>query len=95
MADTLALQHTAAISDTFQSRVEIAMVATAITIQTEPDKSNRGNRLLLSRSCLIDSSKYVRGFALAVASQGLDDSSTDVELRGMVNVVWDAIAGGA
>lgn len=95
MADTLAAQFEAATNGTFQSRVEIGMVSTAIAIQAEAqDKANRGNRRALARTCLADSSKYVRAFALAVSSLGADDASSDTDLSAAINSVWDAIAGG-
>lgn len=95
MADTLALKFEAATSGTFQSRVEIALVSAAVAIQAEnPDKANRGNRRALSRSCLVESNKYVRAFSLAVASAGIDESSADADIAAAINSVWDAIAGG-
>lgn len=78
----------------FQQRIEMSIVAAAINIQAEvTTTANHANRSNFARSVLSNPSTYIVAFALALASQGLDDTATDASINNTVSAVWNALAG--
>lgn len=78
----------------FSQRVKVAIVATAVTISTEattvPDHANRA---AFATQVLRTPDLYAGAFAIALASQGIDQSNTDADIVNMVAIVWNGFSG--
>jgi len=94
MASTLAAQQTASVDQTFVNRVEMAILAAAQAISTEPTATaNHTNRVALMRSVATNPVQMAYPFAAILASQGVDGTSTDAAISTMVSACWNTLAG--
>jgi len=96
MAATLILQYAAATGDvTFIQKVEMAMLAYAqSTVVGELNTvTNHVNRVALMKAATNNPSLYAPLFAFICASQGVDTTSTDVNINNSVAACWNAVAG--
>lgn len=91
---TLTSSYTASTDPAFCNRVMVAMVSAGISIQSEAASTpNHALRANYARSVLNQPSQFCPAFALALASQGLDNTSTDAAINSGVSSVWNALAG--
>jgi hypothetical protein len=78
----------------FQQRVSMAVSAQAVLVSQEATShANNANRKALAKDALNNPSKYTAAFAQAMASQGLDQASSDAQIQNAVSVGWDYMAG--
>jgi hypothetical protein len=89
-----AANYTAARDATFLQIVEIALVACAKDIITEPaTTANHLNRVGLARDVLRSATAWAVIFADGVALQGITNVSTDPQFYSAVAAVWNGYAG--
>ena len=95
MATTLIGQYQAATSDqTFQQRVQMAMLQTANNLAGESGATaNHANRMALMKACTNAPTAYAPIFAFCIASEGIDSSSTDAQIQSQCSASWNTIAG--
>lgn len=80
----------------FQQRTAMAIMQVAVTVATEPiGTANHANRVALARTVLANPLQWMGPLTQAIASQGLDQSSTDAAIVSMLSAGWNAIAGAA
>jgi hypothetical protein len=60
---------------------------------TPPTLANHVRRVAYARAVLNNPDLYAPLFAAALASQAIDDTSTDVAITNGVSAAWDALAG--
>jgi hypothetical protein len=91
---SLATQYAASIDATFLTLIQAAIVEIAVITTSElASVDNHVNRVRLATNILLNPALYVSDFAQAVASQGVDKTSTDTAILSSVSGVWNAIAG--
>jgi hypothetical protein len=87
-------QQQLAADETFVSRVQQAMITTAITVSTEPANTpGQADRLILAVQCLRNPRDHAKRFAIAVATQVGNISPSDANINTAVAAVWNAFAG--
>jgi len=82
--------------DGFRRRVEVAICAAAIAIQSEnPATGNHANRAAYAKLVLNAPDSYTPLFARAIAANDstLTPASADAQIRTAVDSVWNALAG--
>lgn len=78
----------------FMQRVSMAMTAAAISIANEATGTvNHVNRVGLAKLVLDNPSQWSAPFAQACAAEGLDQTSTDAAINGMMGAIWNGLAG--
>ncbi len=88
----------------FQTRISAAMALAAVQINSEAPTAKTPARIAYAAVVLNDPpaslsaggsglSRHVAAFALALAAQGLDTTSTDAAISGGVAAVWNGMAG--
>jgi len=81
-------------SSQFRHRVAMAVSSQAVAVSQElTTVTNHANRVVLAKNVLNNPSGYVDPFAQAMASQGLDNTSTDAAIANAVSVGWNFMAG--
>lgn len=95
MAASFILQYQAATSDqTFIQRVQMGMLQTANNMSTEPTSTaNHANRMSLMKTVSSDPATWAPKFALLIASEGIDNTSTDTAIQSQISNSWNAMAG--
>jgi hypothetical protein len=78
----------------FQCRVAVAVAQAAINVSTEAGTvTDHANRAAFAKDALQNTGKYTGAFAIALASEGIDNTSTDVQINNMVAAVWNGFSG--
>lgn len=92
---TLLTDYSAATSDaTFLQKIQVAIVQTGVNMMNEVNTTtNHANRMVLMKAVLNAPSQYASIFAMAVASQGIDNTATDSTIQSTCSTVWNAVAG--
>jgi hypothetical protein len=94
MAAGLTAQYAAISSSPFQNSCEMAAVTAAISISAEATSVvDHVNRVALAKAVLNAPANWRAVFAEALASQGIDSTSTDAAINTGIASVWNAIAG--
>lgn len=95
MAVTLLAQYAAAVGDMdFVHKVEIAVAATGINMKDESAGTvNHANRMALMKAAANSPATYAPLFALGIAAEGVDNTSSDAAIQAMVATIWNEIAG--
>lgn len=78
----------------FRHRVSMAATAAAIAISNEATATpNHANRVTLAKQVGDSPASWEYPFALALASQSLDNAATDAAINTGVATVWNTLAG--
>lgn len=80
----------------FVQRVSMAVSARAVAVSQEPPGGpppNHANRVALAKAAMNDPNRFAVPFAQAMASQQMDQNSTDAAILSAVATGWDYMAG--
>lgn len=95
MAATFLAQFQAATGDqTFIQRVQMGMLQTANNMSGEASSfANHANRMALMKAVTNAPSTWAPVFAQLIASEGIDNTSTDTAIQSQISNSWNAMAG--
>lgn len=78
----------------FRHRVLMGALASAVNIGNEAvNTPDHANRVLLAKAVTNNPILWMESFALVLASQNLDNSSTDAQITNSLASVWNTMAG--
>lgn len=81
-------------SQHFRARVIMAATTAALAISSETSTTpDHANRVALAKQVLNAPDNFTYAFAQALASQSIDDTSTDAQINVGVASVWNGMAG--
>lgn len=93
MAATLMGQYQAVTQD-FIAKVKVGLLAEAMVISNESTSTpNHANRAALMKLVAQNPDQYATTVAFLLASQGIDNTSTDAAIATAIHNVWNALAG--
>ena len=92
MAATYATDYTTATTTSFQNRVMLSMISTAIAISNEGNGvANHAARAAYASKVLANPSGYAPVVAFGVAADGVTDgSATDAQIDTRVSAIWNS-----
>jgi hypothetical protein len=91
---SLLTQSVAAFDPLLGARLQQQIVTSAIAIASEPSNTpDHANRIALALQVVRNPGGWLAAFQQAVASQGVDNTATDLAIANAVAAVWNAVSG--